>query len=511
MTAHDHALMLGVTAIDARLDAPDRDELDRHLAACPACRLEIDEIATDARRLRSLPVLRMSPGRAADVRASLEQPGRRLSPAMLLAAAALLLLATIAAAVVGAQVVRMLDESRLAVDDVLPSVTAPAPTAPASAPSSWSLAGPAATTDWPFAAVTRSADRWLAIGGPACTAAGEWAFNCTVPVATSEDGRSWTGSAAWIPLTQGYVPPMSGPLAGVVGLAGGPGGYVAAGFDPIAGRAGVRGVAWWSADGGAWERIDLGDGARPSAVFRAADRWLIGGVVYRGIDLATGRPLGAIWTSTDGRSWTRIEDGAVFDVGGYVDTMEDPASGGIRAFAWNGTTILAVGEVCAADGRPCRAAAWLSPDGASWERAAELPAGDAVETAVGVNGTFVAAARRCPVSGDCSTVVLRSGDGRTWEAIPGELRARPVLVATSGTAVLVTGEFRTLDVRATGDGRTWQSLGTVSAPERVNWDGPKLVDRGDGRIELLVRFDPVDAAESEADAYTLAWEIAPAP
>jgi hypothetical protein len=311
----------------------------------------------------------------------------------------------------------------------------------------------------------------------------------------------------------------SGPEPGIVDLAAGPGGYVAVGFSRDGGAAPVMGIgdgaAWWSSDGRAWERTLLEAGARPATVFRAADRWLIGGVVYRGADLHNDRPIGAIWTSTDGRTWTRIEDDAVFDIGGYVDTTEDPGAGGIAAFAWDGEAILAGGQVCAEGGLPCASAAWVSTDGSRWERVQGLPEGNAIVDVESVNGTFVAVARRCPASGACSTIVLRSDDGLAWEGIPGELPEAAEVVAADGVAILVSARpgsgdaEEALDVRASAGGSAWTLLGSVGRPDRTNWDWPVLVPHADGTVDLFVRFDPVTDPEVPDDEYTLGYRVAP--
>jgi hypothetical protein len=98
------------------------------------------------------------------------------------------------------------------------------------------------------------------------------------------------------------------------------------------------------------------------------------------------------------------------------------------------------------------------------------------------------------------------GHDRTRDPRPTIHRA---LIATDDTIVLVSGEYRSLDVRASADGVAWAHLGSVAAPERVNWGAPHLIARPDGGIDLLIRFDPVDPQESEADVWTALWEIAP--
>ena len=510
MNAHDRALELSVARVDFSLTESEREALRRHLDACAQCRGDAEGVAEDARRLASRPVHRLAPERSAAMRLSLERPRRGMSPAMVFAAAALLLVAGIATAAVGAEIVRRLEEPRLA---VLPAPSGmPSPDATEVVPVTWALNPVGVTPGIPFqaTAVASSELGWIAIGGRSCdkTAVRDeiWMYACASAVARSSDGRTWAASGT-LPYATNYVGPTSGPEAGIVDVAAGPEGFVAVGFTRDGGAKPVvaipDGAAWWSADGTTWERTMLDAGARPSVVFRAPDRWLIGGVIYR-----DSGPIGAIWTSSDGRNWTLLEDAATFDVGGYVDTMEDPGSGQIGSIAWNGATLVAGGQVCADAGLPCVAAAWTSADGATWERVSPLPAAGGMGNVVSANGTFVAIAQRC-TGNTCVALVFRSEDGRTWSEVPMDLPETAHIGSNGATIVLVTGDYRSRDVRASADGAAWTLLGSVLAPEQANWSAPTLVARPDGGIDMLIRMDPVAPQDSEADAYTNLWEIAP--
>ena len=138
----------------------------------------------------------------------------------------------------------------------------------------------------------------------------------------------------------------------------------------------------------------------------------------------------------------------------------------------------------------------------------QLPAADWMGSVASVNGTFVATAQRC-VDSACKAVVFRSDDGRAWSEVPMDLPETAQIGSSGTTIVLVTGDYRSRDVRASADGATWTLLGSVSAPDQVNWSAPAFVARPDGGIDMLIRMDPVDPQDSEADAYTNLWEIAP--
>src|SRR6185503_13436962 len=99
-------------------------------------------------------------------------------------------------------------------------------------------------------------------------------------------------------------------------------GFVAIGYDAQFGAA-----TWRSADGQAWSRSApdaTWDLARVRAVAATSTGWVVGGEVFLGSG-----PRAAIWTSPDGAAWTRAPDGPVFDIGGYLETGEEPGSGGI--------------------------------------------------------------------------------------------------------------------------------------------------------------------------------------
>ena len=508
MTTHDRALEIGAAAFDFGLTAAERHALDGHLVSCAACRASLEGMADDARRIVSRPVHRMSPARSAAVRATLERPRRTMSPAMVLVAAVLLLLLGMAVAAVGAEIVRRLDESRLAIGPAPSGLTTPGPSSPAADGAGWTLAevGSAAGIPFEVAAIDVSAGRWIAVGARTCVATGEWTFDCTAPVARSADGITWS-VVGQVPIATAYVPPTSGPEVGLVGVAVGPDGFVAIGYHRAGDAQPVMaipdGVAWSSADGTAWQPVTLGDGARPSAVVRVADAWLIGGVVH-----GAAGPQGAIWRSVDGRTWTRSNEPAVTDVGGYVDTGEDPGAGGIRAFARNGSTVLAGGQVCADTGLPCVAAAWVSDDGIAWQRVGPLPAAERIDGVAVLGSGFVATALRCPMSGQCATVVLRSADGRTWTTVPGDLPESASLVSTGATAVLVTLVDWNVVVRQSSDGATWSVLGTASAPGQVV-GGPVLVARDDGIVDLLLRYRQPGASDDGTEDRTVRWQVAP--
>jgi hypothetical protein len=144
----------------------------------------------------------------------------------------------------------------------------------------------------------------------------------------SHDGRTWASVA---------LPEIDS----IAAVAGGPGGFVAAG------QAGDEAAVWFSADGVAWERVVDDAFASPVKLMpRAATAARAGYVVVGSDGLCREGPCPGqqvvIWTSADGRSWTRVPSDDLFS-GAQAE----------KAIMWGSR--LVIGGV--SDGRP---AIWIS-------------------------------------------------------------------------------------------------------------------------------------------------------
>jgi len=123
--------------------------------------------------------------------------------------------------------------------------------------------------------------------------------------------------------------------------------------------AGDRDAAIWVESGGGWSRVDQdalgGPGDQQiNAVLDAGP-----GVVAVGIDDSGGDVDAAVWTSTDGRIWTRVP---------HVEaTFGGRGAQRMSSLSIFGKTIIAAGysETAAGDSN---GAIWLSPDGTNWTR-----------------------------------------------------------------------------------------------------------------------------------------------
>jgi hypothetical protein len=184
-------------------------------------------------------------------------------------------------------------------------------------------------------------------------------------------------------------------------VAGGPG-FVAVGWAP-------EGAAvWTSTDGASWSRVPHDD-----AIFPSGD---ISSVIVGGLGLVAVGSIddhAAVWTSPDGVTWSRVShDEAVF--GGPGDQeMSDVTLGG--------PGLVAVGHDSTTG-----AAVWTSADGIIWSR---VPPGDSVPSVdredsmnsitAGGPGLVAVGSNN---DDDYATIpaVWTSPDGINWSVVPGE-------------------------------------------------------------------------------------------
>ena len=310
---------------------------------------------------------------------------------------------------------------------------------------------------------------------------------------------TWVRAPASDATDIGFAFAMSGPQIGMFDVAAGTPGIVAIGY---AARPDLEAVTWFSPDGVTWVRTALGDPAsvRINAVTWDGRQFVAVGEDRSQLkdwkDLASATARAAVWTSTDGRKWTRVPHTKTLDVGGFIDTMEDPITGGMRDVLASPGGLLAVGSVCQNDSGDCQPAAWTSPDGVSWQRTAGVPSVPGVLKAVATSGAgYVAVgAQSCAGSariqaGDCPALILTSPDGEAWTQQSfeqsGDLRTitwigdRYVATAPDGPGLLWTCEDGSSWVPAAVDGGPakpdlggvveWQLAAT---PETAVWLGP---------------------------------------
>jgi hypothetical protein len=285
----------------------------------------------------------------------------------------------------------------------------------------------------------------VAVGQRACAPGRAEVWRCWGQAWTSLDGIEWTAvdaraSGLGLGLSR---PVLSGPEVGLAGVAYGPAGFLA--FGRVGEKGGQQSAVWRSDDGTIWERVTAGDtfpaAARLHTILGAEDGYLLGGAVY--YDNA---PRAAVWSSADGATWTRARGSEVFEVGGYIDTMEDPASGGINAFALHpgpsdandrladGVVAVGLASMPSFDRDPwawsgaCWGQLWRSPDGLAWakdESGMPRPQG-AIRSVAAIGQRLLVDAPIC--FDTCGSAVLLSEGGADWQVaygspVGGELRA----------------------------------------------------------------------------------------
>jgi hypothetical protein len=237
------------------------------------------------------------------------------------------------------------------------------------------------------------------------------------------DGAVWTSvdGLAWL-----RVADEAGVLGGTGGqlmesvVAGGPG-LVAVGLEESA--TGFDALVWTSVDGLTWLRVPDDLAAFGGNADQTMNSVTVGGpgLVAVGWEESAIGFDGAVWTSVDGFTWSRVPDeGAVF--GGAGDQlMESVAAGGpgLVAVGWDGSGGELRSPTVGLD-----AAVWTSVDGLTWSRVPDDEAvlgGEGFQQllSVTVGGPGVVAVGR-DESGttDFDAAVWSSVDGLTWSRVP---------------------------------------------------------------------------------------------
>jgi len=218
-------------------------------------------------------------------------------------------------------------------------------------------------------------------------------------------------------------------------------------------------TVWRSADGLSWTRFPA------DAALFDGNRSLVSVAEHDGALVAVGSADGstvAVWTSDDGSAWERVPHQDVF--GGRWDHRA------MNSVAASGTGWVAVGEM---RGNTVEAAAWVSPDGATWSEAAvdSKWAWESAMVDVGRWGDgFVAVGWVRTSGGETDAAVWVSPDGSAWsrvaddEASMGGPGTQEMTGLAAGDGLLVavgfdTGDPEVIDltpaVWTSTDGSSW--------------------------------------------------------
>ncbi len=264
-----------------------------------------------------------------------------------------------------------------------------------------------------------------------------------------------------------------------------------------AGAAGGDAAVWTSSDGNTWVRVDDDAavfGGEPSRFGAASDQVINDlvagslGVVAVGADNVPGDSDAAVWVSTDGLAWERLPDDEVF--GGEGDQV-------MRSVVQTANTVVAVGESSGL------AAVWVSNDGREWTRAL-------IDGAPGGTGTEPTAISDVALGGPGLVAVGSAGDesrptvwlsagGATWRRLPdpitgasskdNESAGSPMssITAVEGGFVVIGSKIRPSDPSRLGSATT----------------GPVVWSSNDGfEWQMLdVRFEDAPTAEQSPGPY----------
>ena len=171
------------------------------------------------------------------------------------------------------------------------------------------------------------------------------------------------------------------------------------------------GLVWVSTDGLTWERVsdpdDLAYGGKIMGMVAAAGPGFVAG----GLSCDTeercdyGGYVAALWTSVDGRDWSRVP----------IDPELFGGAGEIRDLLARPSGILAIARDYAGDGRW---AVLSSPDGLTWERA-WTGDGAGMASALAESSVGLVAIGNEPLdTGFAIGAVWTSADGTEWQRVP---------------------------------------------------------------------------------------------
>jgi hypothetical protein len=287
---------------------------------------------------------------------------------------------------------------------------------------------------------------------------------------TSEDGRAWSRA----PHVEGV---LGGPGAQwMSSVAVGPRGLIAVGFDETDDDRNA--AVWTSQDGRSWSRTPHDEVVMggPGLQSMASVIMTGSGVLAVGSDSASGELDGAVWASVDGRAWSRVpHDGAVFGGPGQ-QFMASVTEGGPGFVAVGSDGNYDVGYV---------AAVWLSSDGQVWSR---VPHDDAVfgatasqemlSVTVGGPGLVAVGSQDGRSFDESSTpAVWTSVDGFKWARVPrGDIETVDGPQSMLGIA---SGESGLVAVGAAGPFSSSDAVAWTST-DGLQWEG---VDLDDTRID----------------------------
>jgi hypothetical protein len=360
----------------------------------------------------------------------------------------------------------------------------------------------------------------IAVGGPGLVAVGADGSGGDDDAAVwySSDGQTWSKVAHDEAVFGG-----SGDQYMMAVTAGGPG-FVAVGEeDSEDGTTGVAAV-WISEDGIGWSRVPHDEatfgGEENTDVFMKDVTAFGSGLVAVGMEWKGSSADAAAWVSADGMIWERVPpDEAVFG-GPQSQVMWAVVPAGPRLVA-----VGQGGDGAGESGPGQPAAAWTSTDGRTWSRVPDqvallsgYPAGEPGsgdwarmdDVMVGGPG-LVAVGRvgRCQAASPCTqeAAIWNSADGVTWERSTVEEAVGTPFdqifgVSSYGDVLIAAGDGRDADFQrgpavvwaSTDGGQTWDRVLSAAAFGKLS-EGPNAMSAA---VEFESRLIAVGSSESDA-------------
>ncbi len=357
---------------------------------------------------------------------------------------------------------------------------------------------------------------------PSIAAASPSSYADASPAATTSATPLPSARADWTAL-RWAAPALLAPYENVSDVVSRTGGYVAVGSFQNA-NGGIQAATWWSPDWRTWTRtmLDL-----PASGWSSIGNVLpVGtGLVAIGVSGETKcvPPEGegqvcaptpvAFWTTTDGHHWTAAAappamagltvdavasngsllvlagdtswdqpaiwtttDGAIWQREALPADFTDAQFAGVAAvgtgFVLTGSTGGVQPTCCVTGNSDTTPAAWVSPDGMTWEPAIV----DGAAAAVGdqIRAVYVGSAGMVAWGGRDASYGWTSPDGQRWSGVA-KPASDPVIPRASDGTRIVGDSYATGDQEAfwvSSDGVTWQTLGATGSTDQMPvWTG----------------------------------------
>ncbi len=301
----------------------------------------------------------------------------------------------------------------------------------------------------------------VTVGGPGLVAVGNDVSggDSDAAVWNSPDGIAW----ARVPHDETVLGGAGIQLMHSV-TAGGPG-LVAVGWDESGGDSDA--AVWTSPDGIIWSRVPHDETVLGGTGDQAMENVTAGGpgLVAVGREGPGGDLNAAVWTSPDGIIWSRVPDDEAVFGGEGIQVMW-----GVTAA---GPGLVAVGSEFSGDDDD--AAVWTSSDGITWSRVPDddgVLGGEGIQVMEGVTagGPGLVAVGWDESGGDLNAAVWTSPDGIIWSRVPhheavlGGAGDQQMLSVTTAGPGLVGAGFDASDddwdaaVWTSSDGITWSRV-----------------------------------------------------